>query len=176
MENKAKILIVGLGNPILGDDGIGWHVAEQVQELLPEAHVVCLSLGGLSLMEQLIGYETAIIIDAIQTRHGRPGEVYTLNLDELPDYSAGHTTAAHDTSLQTALNLGRQMGAVLPENITVIAVETDRVYDFSETLSAPVAAAISPAVAAVLSLLENAGPAGDLSAPEPSNKTLRGVK
>ena len=54
MNNDPKLLIVGLGNPILGDDGVGWHVAECIQQLLPQIEVFCLSLGGLSLMEYLI--------------------------------------------------------------------------------------------------------------------------
>ncbi len=155
MNNDPKLLIVGLGNPILGDDGVGWHVAECIQQLLPQIEVFCLSLGGLSLMEYLIGYEWAIIIDAIQTHDGQLGDVSVLELSDLPDFSAGHTTAAHDTSLQTAIRLGQKMGAELPERISVVAIEIDPVFDFSEELSVPVAAAIPPAVDAVLTLLEN---------------------
>jgi len=53
-----KTLIIGLGNPMLGDDGVGWRVAEKVCRELPadESVIVdCLSLGGISLMEHLIG-------------------------------------------------------------------------------------------------------------------------
>lgn len=151
-------LVVGLGNPILGDDGIGWCVAEAVQDRLTAAgerqvEVDCLALGGLSLMERLVGYERAIVIDAIQTRDGRAGAVYVLPLEDLPDLSAGHTTAAHDTSLQTALALGRSMGVSLPRDITVVAVEADRVYDFSDALTPGVKAAIPEAVAAVVNLM-----------------------
>ncbi len=53
-------------------------------------------------MERLVGYERAIIIDAMQTHNGQPGQIYNLSLTDLPDLSTGHTTAAHDTSLQTA--------------------------------------------------------------------------
>ena len=148
-------LIVGLGNPILGDDGIGWRVAQAVAQKLedPEVEFEYLSLGGLSLMERLIGYEGVIIVDSIQTREGRSGQVYTLALDALPDLSAGHTTAAHDTSLQTALALGRRMGVDLPEQVMVVAVEADRVYDFSEELTPDVHAAIPEATEAVLAVL-----------------------
>lgn len=149
-----KTLVVGLGNPILGDDGVGWRVAEQVQAARPWLEVDCLSLGGLSLMERLIGYQRAIIVDAIQTEHGRAGTVFILPLSALPDRSAGHTTAAHDTSLHTALRLGRQMGAALPDDITIVAVEAERVYDFSEALSPAVAAAVPLAVTAVCALLD----------------------
>jgi hydrogenase maturation protease len=155
-----KTLIVGLGNPILGDDAIGWRVAEQIQtrlalELtrLQGLEVDCLALGGLSLMERLVGYQRAIIIDAMTTRRGPPGSVYCFPLDALPDRSVGHTTAAHDTSLTTAIALGRSMGASLPENITIVAVEAEQVYDFSEDLSPEIAAAIPQAEQVVFDLI-----------------------
>lgn len=153
-------LVVGLGNPILGDDGIGWQVAEAVQEALSEkglanqeVEVACYALGGLSLMEHLIGYDQAIIIDAVQTTEGVPGQIYDLDLDDLPDLSAGHMTAVHDTSLQTALILGQEMGASLPSAIRVVGIEAEKVYDFSEELSPAVEAAIPEAVQLVLNQL-----------------------
>ena len=152
-EMDPRTLVVGLGNPILGDDGVGWQVAEVVRDRRPDLEIDCLALGGLSLMERLIGYERVIIIDAIQTRDGRIGDVTTMELSDLPDLSAGHTTAVHDTSLQTALNLGRQMGALLPGRVQIVAVEAERIYDFSEELTPAVAAAVPAAAAAVLELL-----------------------
>jgi hydrogenase maturation protease len=161
----SKTLVVGLGNPILGDDGIGWRVAERVQARLqadpqaaPGVEVECLSLGGLSLMERLVGYGRAIIIDAVTTRQHPLGTVTCLPLEALPDRSAGHTTAAHDTSLQTAIALGRSMGAPLPETILVVAVEAEQVYDFSEELSPEVAAAIPAAEQMVFDLIHPGGP------------------
>lgn len=157
MITGNKMLVVGLGNPILGDDGVGWRVAEAVRALRPSLEVECLSLGGLSLMERLVGYDRAIIIDAIHTGHGRIGTVTTFPLSDLPDRSAGHTTAVHDLSLPTALALGRQMGAQLPEAITIVGIEAERVYDFSEELSTAVQEAIPVAVTAVLNLLSSKG-------------------
>lgn len=161
-SGKTRTLIVGLGNPILGDDGVGWQVTQAVKGRLadsgPDVEVDWLSVGGLNLMERLIGYERAIIVDAIQTEEGSVGDVYVFPLEALPDPAGGHTTAVHDASLQTALALGRQMGAALPEEITVVAVEAERVFDFSEALSAAVAAAIPTATEAVLALAGD-GPA-----------------
>jgi hydrogenase maturation protease len=155
-----KTLIVGLGNPILGDDAIGWRIAEQVRshlELVPAANqwieVDFLALGGLSLMERLVGYPRAIIIDAITTHQNPPGAVYCFPLEALPDRSAGHTTAAHDTSLPTAIALGRSMGASLPEEITIVAVEVEQIYEFSESLSPAIAAAIPLAKQLILDLI-----------------------
>lgn len=160
--SETKTLVVGLGNPILGDDAIGWRVAEAVEARLRrerdlEAEGIefaYLSLGGLSLMERFIGYERAIVVDSIQTANGVQGRVFSFDLEALPDLSAGHTTAAHDTSLQTALALGRQMGAALPDEVRVVAVEANRVFDFSDALTPAVAAAIPAATEAVLTLLQ----------------------
>jgi hydrogenase maturation protease len=164
-SSQPKTLIVGLGNPILGDDGVGWRIAEHVQARLQAApegpsplEVDCLALGGLSLMERLVGYQRAIIIDAITTGLNPPGAVTCFPLQALPDHAAGHTTAAHDTSLQTAIAVGRSMGATLPEIILIVAVESKQVYNFSEELSPEVAAAIAPAVQIVLDLIRQGGP------------------
>jgi hydrogenase maturation protease len=162
MDNRQpRTLVVGLGNPILGDDGIGWKVAEEVEKTIrqygsanPSVEVACYSLGGLSLMERLIGYHRAILIDAVQTATGIPGSVYDLRLDDLPDLSTGHLTAVHDTSLQTALKLGQEMGASLPSKIRVVGIEANRVYDFSETLSPEIAASIPEAVKLVFKQLD----------------------
>ena len=156
-----RTLVVGLGNPILGDDGVGWRVAETVRASLLASNghgrhveVECFALGGLSLMERLVGYERAIIADAIQTSDGEPGNIYCLSLDDLPDLSAGHTTAAHDTSLQTAIRLGRAMGAVLPHEISLVGIEARRVFDFSEELSPAVAGAVPRAAQIIMRLLQ----------------------
>ena len=157
-----KTLVVGLGNPILGDDGVGWKVAQAVeaqlsnlQPLTSNIEVDCVALGGLSLMERMVGYERAIVIDAIGSGQHALGEVYHFDLDDLYDPSAGHTTAVHDMSLMTALKMGRSMGADLPKQITVVAVESPYTYDFTEELTPPVAAAVPIAAQKVLDLLND---------------------
>ncbi|MBI5822481.1 MAG: hydrogenase maturation protease [Chloroflexi bacterium] len=151
-----KTLVIGLGNPILGDDGVGWRVAEEVKkQLSPDSHVdvECLSLGGISLMEHLIGYPFAVLIDAFALDEPL-GSILILKLEDLPNYSAFHTTSAHDTSLQNAIEMGRSLGAILPDEVMVVGVATKRVHDFSEDLSPPIAEAVPLAAKFVLDLLE----------------------
>lgn len=154
MESN-KILIVGLGNPILGDDGVGWEVAEQIRQQVqdPRVDIECLAVGGLRLMEFMIGYDQAIVIDSLTSWEYPVGRVTGFLLEDMPDLTAGHTTSAHDTSLQTALEMGRRMGFDLPEQVNVIGIEAHQVYDFSETLTEPVQAAVPVAVERVLDLL-----------------------
>ncbi|MBI3162539.1 MAG: hydrogenase maturation protease [Chloroflexi bacterium] len=162
---KSKTLIVGLGNPILGDDGVGWKVAEEVNRQISlspfekgDVEIACLSLGGISLMEHLIGYDRAILIDAFALDEPI-GSILVLKLNDLPNYSAFHATSAHDTSLQNAIQLGKSMGAHLPEDVVVVGIATKHVYDFSESLSPPVAEAVPQAVKFVLDLLKEKKPA-----------------
>ena len=150
-----KSILIGLGNPILGDDGVGWKVAEQVQKQLPPdlpVDIEFLSLGGISLMEHLIGYERAILIDAVSSDE-EPGSIVVSNLSEMPDTSAFHTTSVHDTSLQNAIKLGKTMGASLPEKVIVVGIVTQRIYDFGEELSQPVANSLYKAAQIVIELL-----------------------
>ena len=146
-----KTIVIGLGNPILGDDGVGWRVAEVLarqKESDLDVDIDCLSLGGIGLMEHLIGYERAILIDAFAA--GEPGSITVCALEDLPDYSAFHVTGAHDTSLQNAIRLGRDLGATLPEQVTVVGISILPVHEFSEAISPPVAAAIPKAAQIVL--------------------------
>lgn len=148
--NDKSTLIIGLGNPILGDDGVGWVIAQNLKnkfESDPRFEFEFLSLGGLSLMERLTGYQNVILIDALSSGKHPKGKVVSFPLSDVPDLTSGHTSSAHDTSLRNALILGRSMGIDLPkeENIIVIAIESDNVYDFSEELSPMVAAAIPEA-------------------------------
>lgn len=163
-----KTLVVGLGNPILGDDGVGWRVAEEVKHQLTspsprrrqpsragrgdDVDVDCLSLGGISLMERLIGYERAILIDAFISEK-ECGAITVSKLNELPDYSAFHITSVHDTSLQNAIKLGKSLGAKLPDDVTVVGISAKYVYDFSEELSQPVSESVSKATKIVINML-----------------------
>ncbi len=149
---KRSTLVLGLGNPILRDDGVGWRVVEEVQlRVSPEiAEFDCVALGGLALMERLIGYNRAVLVDSIQTAGGSPGAVYRLGLNDLPTLNAD---AIHDASLKDSLELGRRLGAELPGEIVIIAVEAIDVLNFGESLSPPVEAAVPAAVDAVLAAL-----------------------
>jgi len=151
-----KTLVAGLGNPILGDDGVGWLIASKLlqEEKIPsDVTIECLALGGISLMESLIGYDRAILIDAIVTHQAPIGSVMFFKLEDLPNPSLGHTSSAHDTSLHDALCIGRELSAHLPADITVVTVESQKVYDFSETLTPAVAAAIPEAISIIKYLL-----------------------
>jgi len=157
-----KTLIIGLGNPILGDDGVGWKIAQEVEQQLsssvlgPSSVIVeCFALAGISLMEQMIGYERVILIDSLNTGKHPQGTVVTFSLDELADLTYGHSASAHDLSLKNALVMGRSMGASLPDdkNLHVVAVEAQHIYEFGEALTPKIKAAVPIAIDEVFKLL-----------------------
>jgi len=148
-------LIVGLGNPILGDDGVGWRVVDELQKHLTEGapfDLTCLSVGGISLMEHLVGYDRVILVDSF-VANDDVGSICVLKLDELPNYSAFHITSVHDTSLQNAIKLGKAMGALLPDDVVVVGIATRNVFEFSDELSETVAKSVPCAVQIILNLL-----------------------
>lgn len=152
----ATTLVVGLGNPILGDDGVGWRVAERLRETLddPDVAVLCLSLGGLSLVEHLAGYRQAVIVDAMTTG-ASPGTLHRFDADAAADPGAQHTASVHDLSLASALALGRQLGLDLPGEVRVVGVEAAPEFEFGEELSEAVDAAVPIAVEAVRAWLHS---------------------
>jgi Ni,Fe-hydrogenase maturation factor len=83
--------------------------------------------------------------------------VVTFTLEELVDLTHGHTSAAHDVSLKTALDMGRKLDVILPadKDVHVVAIEAQHVYDFKEELSPAIAAAMLTAVQQVFDLLKD---------------------
>jgi len=151
-----KILVLGLGNPLVSDDSVGLRVAAALKPLLekrPGVEVGEDYWGGLRLMERLIDFDGAVVIDALRTG-AEPGTIHHLTPAAAPTQ---RSASAHDVDLPTALLLGRQAGAHLPanENIILIGIEAEDVLNFSETCTPAVEAAIPQAVEAALQTLES---------------------
>ena len=145
-----KTLIIGLGNPILTDDGVGVKVAFELERLVdldahPELTITEASAGGLRLMEVILGYEKVVLIDAyyLDPETTSPGRIHHLSLDDLRAVSpTQHSTSAHDTSLVTALDAAQKLGYAIPQEFNIYAIEVENILDFSETPTPAVAAAI----------------------------------
>jgi hydrogenase maturation protease len=154
-----KTLIIGLGNPILTDDGVGVKVAFAVRDRLAAAgesdiEVTEASVGGLHLMEMMVGCDRVILADAIQTRDGRPGTIHCLTLDDIDSsLPTQHSASAHDMNLSTALEMGHRLGLALPKKIEIFAIEAEDVVTFSEKCTPNVAAAIPRVTELVLESL-----------------------
>ena len=145
-----KTLVLGLGNPILSDDGAGIRVAREVGEKLnnPQVTVAETSEAGLRLLDSIVGYEKVIIIDVVQTEKGQAGQIYRMGPE---DFSlTKHFSSPHQINLATALELGRLLNLAMPKKITIFTVEAKDITTFSEKCTPKVEQAIPEVVKMVL--------------------------
>ncbi|MCJ7829142.1 MAG: hydrogenase maturation protease, partial [Dehalococcoidia bacterium] len=144
----------GMGNPLLCDDGVGLRVAAELKDRVeqPEITVMETGVAGLSLLDLLVGYERAIIIDAIQTVGGKAGQIY--RLDPKAFDTALHTASAHGIDFTTALEFGKKLGLPLPQQIIIFAIEASDVSTFNEECTPEVQKAIPTCVEMVLQELK----------------------
>jgi hydrogenase maturation protease len=148
-----RTLVLGLGNPILADDGVGIHVVRAAAAQCSPTNGLTFaeaSVGGLRLLDLLTGYDRVILVDAIQTRDGQPGKFYWLDPSDL--HASLHSGCTHDLSLPGALNLGRRLGMNLPgdEDLIILAVEVEDVLTLGESCTPAVSRAIPHAAEAML--------------------------
>ncbi len=142
MGRPERIVVIGLGNPLLTDDSVGVRAAEILSERLAGTSVDVLqsSWGGMRFIDLLAGYDRAIIVDAIEWRRGPPGTVYRLSADET--IPTARAVSYHDVSLGTALSLGRTLDIPLPTQTVFFAVEVMETSTFGEALTPAVEAAL----------------------------------
>lgn len=155
MTSSERTLILGLGNPILSDDAVGLRVVDALQPLLSSHPHIDLEhdyWGGLRLMEDMIGYDRAIIIDAICS-DAPPGTIQLLHPNGI---DTQRSASAHDVNLSTALEVGRRAGARLPseDRILLVAIEAEDVLTFGEKMTPQVEAAVPTAVQMVLHAID----------------------
>lgn len=158
-------LVLGLGNPILADDGVGIHVVRQAAARYRADHGDAVafaeaSVGGLRLLEVISGYDRLILVDALQTPGGTAGQCHRLRVDDVR--APLHAGSTHDLSFSGALAFGRRLGMALPTDadILILAIEVEDVLTFSEELTPAVAAALPEAVDQVLAALQQEPPIG----------------
>lgn len=145
-DGRKKTLVVGVGNPILSDDGVGVHIAGRLKEMdIPGVDIEELPASGLELLDMVLGYDRVVIIDAIVTEGGVPGEFYIM--EESDFERTVHGASPHGINIATALALGRQLASArMPSETRFYAIEAADVVNVSESLTPAVAEAVSSVI------------------------------
>jgi hydrogenase maturation protease len=153
-----RILVAGIGNAWLRDDGFGGEVAKRLgqRELPDEAAVFDFGTGGLDLAYEVMrGYDALILLD-VSRQGGEPGTLYVMEADE-DDVDAGiedgQVLNPHGMDPQTVLRFVKSLGA-WPGKVIVIACEPAQVEEMGFGLSDGVAGAVDGAVDLVLETIE----------------------
>jgi hydrogenase maturation protease len=142
----ARTVIVGLGNPVRGDDGVGLVVASQLRNLLatrPVEDVVVrlVERAGFELIEVMANAHNAVIIDCLDVPSPVPGRVGILTPADVR--GSARLTGGHDIGLGVALELGRLLGIRMPESVVVVGIEGGDTSLLREDLTPAVALAAS---------------------------------
>jgi len=127
-----KIVVLGLGNPILTDDSVGIRIVKEFQKICDyeSVYVSEAGIGGIRLIDNLMGYDVAIIVDAIQTGEKEPGHIFRFNKENMQE--TRHSSSTHDTDLVTALALAEKLQLFMPSEVIIFAVEAENVSSFCE--------------------------------------------
>ena len=135
MSSDPEILILGIGNEILTDDGIGVKIVKLLEKNFNNVSInyETIWVGGLDLIEVFDGYKIIIIIDAIKTGEKEPGFIWDLTPENFRDTL--HLSNIHDLTFIEAINAGRKLGYKIPETIHILAIEILEDMVFSNEFS-----------------------------------------
>jgi len=152
---SARVLILGIGNVLMGDEGVGVHVLRRLEReaLLPGVRLLDGGTGGVNLLGEFGGAEVVILVDA--TRDGSPaGTVRQRRIDRVVDLPRG--LGAHDFGLKDLFAAAALVGRLPDVHLFTIAVETVR--PMCMELSAAVAASVPETVRSVRRLAQGLAP------------------
>lgn len=137
-----RTLVLGLGNDLYGDDGVGLHAVRLLKKEWdgfngdrPGSGVVefaeC-ALSGLALLDVVLGYDALVIIDTIAKADPDTGRVRLLDGTDVRDLPG---PSPHYVSIPQTLTIGRQLGLPVPQRVKIVAVEAKDLYRLGEGLS-----------------------------------------
>jgi hydrogenase maturation protease len=145
IDQIMRTLVIGMGNPILCDDAVGIRLARDLRALFEQTSspatgstvnfIEDCSVGGLNLLDLVIGYDRLVVFDSIRTPGETPGDWHVMTGATFRETM--NLGCVHDANFTTALELGRQMSAHLPrpEDVHIFAVEIVDNTTFSESMT-----------------------------------------
>ena len=137
---KRKVLLLALGNDLLGDDGVAFYVARALKEEFNEhVDIIESSEAGLALMEMMEGYEQALLLDAIVTGRYQPGTIVEFSPD---DFRKVIAPSPHYAGIPEVLSMAKHLNISIPQDLRILALEVENPYDFCQTLSPSVEQAL----------------------------------
>ena len=150
--NSAELIILGMGNKLFGDDGIGIVIAQKLKEYfkgVDSIYVEESNWGGFRIIDLLSGYKNAIVVDAIQTgKHFSPGYIHQFNYTDL--IHSTRMVSFHDINFATAVEFAKQLDIPMPQNIIIYAIEVTEINTLTELISPKVYNSINDCINKVL--------------------------
>lgn len=152
-SRNKPILVLALGNDILGDDGVAFHAARELnREFADVADFTETAEAGLALMEMLEGYEFALLMDSVMTGQCPPGTVVEFHTEQFQKVIA---PSPHYAGRPEVLELSARLGLEMPRELRILAMEVLDPFTLREELTPPVAERLPDLVAAARTILED---------------------
>lgn len=155
----TKNLVLGMGNVVLSDDGIGPYVVRRAEQLLGNLkdHVDFKEnySGGLDILYDIAGYDNVVIVDSVLTGTCEPGTCITYTTADFDHLELKRLVGSHGINLPTVLETGRRCGYKMPEELIIFGIESEDVTTFSEKLTRKVEASVDGVVGRIREMLLN---------------------
>lgn len=131
-----KAVIVGIGNTIVRDDGVGIYVSRILRNSLhhPNVEIKETYLSGMTYIDMLEGFDYAFIIDSIKLDDDTVGKVYKIE----EKIESTNPKSLHQFNIYNAVSLGKKMGLKIPDKIIIYAVNVLDNSTFGESLSSKI--------------------------------------
>ena len=147
-DKNMKTLVVGMGNELFSDDGVGiLAVRKMSKQKQLKADFVETGLHGIALLDLFIGYKKAIIVDAVKTGQVPPGTVLEINPESL---AAIPNPSPHFTGVPELIKIARELKLDFPNEFKIFAVEVINTSEMGGKLSEPVARALDELTSCVV--------------------------
>lgn len=146
-----RTVVVGLGNTLLADDGAGIRIVRGLRKKVkaaPGLKIKELSTGGLALLENIVNFDRAIIVDTISIPGGSPGKLHRLGPEDFRSRTG--LVTGHQFGFLEAIEFGHRVNLNLPGRIRIYAIETGKTGMFSEELSKEIERRIPEIIAEII--------------------------
>jgi hydrogenase maturation protease len=129
-----SMIIIGIGNPLMGDDAIGILTVEELRKVSNGTDVIFATaqFSGIPLAEMLIGHERAVIIDSIIRADASYGELYRIKYTKGSNH---HPESMHTIGIVDAMGVLERHGAKMPDAISIYAINIRHEQVVSERIS-----------------------------------------
>ena len=153
-----RVVVIGIGNIILGDEGVGVHILNKLrQEKIPEqVELIEGGVGGIALLNFIKGAELALFIDALAGT--KPGNVHRFTRDDLEGKikTMLHPMSLHDIGLAEMIKIGNTLYPdEMPKEIVIYGVEITKLQTYSTKLSKKISATVNKVVKLIVDELRS---------------------
>ena len=150
MSSNKPVLVLGVGNLLLKDEGIGVHVARKLMDMDLPPHVEVLEGGtsGFDLLDDIEGREKVVVVDTVQAGQP-PGTLYRMSREDIEDRPK-QRLSLHDIDMTDLLKLSDLLGVEKPAEVIIIGVEPKDMETASMELSPEVEAKMSKVIELVM--------------------------